>query len=176
MECMAMKRGNRGERGFTLIEVLIAILVFSIGLIGLAGMMVVSVKTNHSAYLRTQAGHLAQAMADRIRSNLGQVNAYIGVYDPNTPPTNPCAAASIACPPAAIVTRDLSVWLGQVDALLPNAQAEIACNGASLGFGAQIGAAPYDGQCTIWLRWDESSLREAATTPDRQEFAWVFQP
>lgn len=171
-----MFRETKRQRGFTLIEVLIAILVFSIGLIGLAGMMVVSVKTNHSAYLRTQAGHLAQAMADRIRSNLGQVNGYVGVYDPTSPPTNPCAAASAACAPALIVTRDLSVWLNQVRALLPNPAAEIDCNGASLGVGPQIGAAPYDGQCTIWLRWDESSLQEGATSPDRQEFAWVFQP
>lgn len=167
---------TKQQRGFTLIEVLIAILVFSIGLIGLAGMMVVAVKTNHSAYLRTQAGHLAQAMADRVRSNLAQVNAYEGVYDPTTPPTNPCAAASVACAPATIVTRDLSVWLNQVNALLPNPQAEIDCNGNTMGVGIQVGAAPYDGQCTIWLRWDESSLQEGAASPDRQEFAWVFQP
>jgi type IV pilus assembly protein PilV len=176
MEVAPMAQQSKPQRGFTLIEVLVAIVVFSIGLIGLAGMMVVAVKTNHSAYLRTQAGHLAQAMADRIRSNLGQVNQYNGVYDPNTPPANPCAAPATACTPALLVTRDLSVWLNQVRALLPNPQAEINCNGATLGFGPQIGAAPYNGQCTIWLRWDESALAEGATSPDRQEFAWVFQP
>ena len=47
------------RRGFTLLEVLIALLVFSLGLLGLAGLMVVSVKTNQSAYLRTQASFLA---------------------------------------------------------------------------------------------------------------------
>jgi len=54
------------SRGFTLLEVLIALLIFSLGMLGLAGLMVVSVKTNQSAYQRTQASFLAQSMADRI--------------------------------------------------------------------------------------------------------------
>ena len=61
------------HRGFTLLEVLIALLVFSLGLLGMAGLLIVSVKTNHSAYLRTQASFLAQSMADRMRSNMPHV-------------------------------------------------------------------------------------------------------
>lgn len=166
---------SKASRGFTLIEVLIALVIFTIGLMGLAAMMVTSVKTNHSSYLRTQAGHLAQAMADRMRSNLGQINAYNGNYNPLAGVANPCLSTA-PCPPVQLVQRDLSVWLGQIRALLPNPTAQIACDGVSLGAGVQIGAAPYDGICTIWLRWDESSLQEGAATRDRMEFAWVFQP
>ncbi len=53
-----------------MLEVLIALLVFSLGLLGMAGLLIVSVKTNHSAYLRTQASFLAQSMADRMRANM----------------------------------------------------------------------------------------------------------
>ena len=48
------------RRGFTLLEVLIALLVFSLGLLGLAGLMVVSVKTNQSAFLDFMAEHAAE--------------------------------------------------------------------------------------------------------------------
>ena len=61
---------NRSIRGFTLLEVLVAVLIFSLGLMGLAGLLAVSVKTNHAAYMRTQATFLAQGMADRMRANV----------------------------------------------------------------------------------------------------------
>ena len=57
--------------GFTLIEVLIAVLVLSIGLLGLASLQAASLKNNYSAYMRSQAAILANDMADRIRANAG---------------------------------------------------------------------------------------------------------
>lgn len=56
-------------RGFTLLEVLVAVLVLSIGLLGLAGLMASSLKNAHSAYQRTQATWLAYDMLDRMRAN-----------------------------------------------------------------------------------------------------------
>ncbi|HQT31470.1 MAG TPA: type IV pilus modification protein PilV [Thiobacillus sp.] len=57
------------QSGFTLLEVLVAILVLSIGLLGLAGLMASSIRNNHSAYQRTQATWLAYDMIDRMRVN-----------------------------------------------------------------------------------------------------------
>lgn len=57
------------QSGFTLLEVLIAILVLSIGLLGLAGLMASSMRNSHSAYQRTQATWLAYDMIDRMRLN-----------------------------------------------------------------------------------------------------------
>src|SRR4030065_2717121 len=56
-------------RGFTLLEVLVAIVVMSIGLLGLAGLMASSLKNSHSAYQRTQATWLAYDALDRMRAN-----------------------------------------------------------------------------------------------------------
>lgn len=56
-------------QGFTLLEVLVAILVMSIGLLGLAGLMASSLKNSHSAYHRTQATWLAYDALDRMRAN-----------------------------------------------------------------------------------------------------------
>lgn len=55
--------------GFTLLEVLIALLVFSIGLIGLAGMQVAGLKLGHDSALRSSAIILAGDIADRMRAN-----------------------------------------------------------------------------------------------------------
>lgn len=57
------------QNGFTLLEVLVAMLVLSIGLLGLAGLMASSLRNNHSAYYRTQATWLAYDVIDRMRVN-----------------------------------------------------------------------------------------------------------
>jgi type IV pilus assembly protein PilV len=54
--------------GFTLVEVMVAMLVLATGLLGLAGLNAISLRKNHTAYLRTQAIVLAQDMADRMRA------------------------------------------------------------------------------------------------------------
>lgn len=168
-------------RGFTLLEVLIAVLVFSLGLLGVAGLMVLSVRTNHSAYLRTQASFLAESMADRMRGNVGRTLDYNGDYegDPDASTADACAAA--ACPPDDVVTRDKEVWSQQLGQFLPNAEASINCEGTQLGTGTQVGTAPFDGLCTMIIRWTEADLDRPDDASDRDEpatqtFAWVFQP
>jgi len=49
---------------------LVAMLVLAIGLLGLAGLQVVGLRNNQSAYLRAQATQLAYDMADRMRTNI----------------------------------------------------------------------------------------------------------
>ena len=169
----------RNTRGFTLLEVLIALLVFTIGMLGMAGLMVVSVKTNQSAYLRTQASFLAQSMADRMRGNLARIADYTGDYDASTTGADPCLSGA-ACTPANIAVRDRRLWSVLLRDSLPAGSANIACTGASLGVGIQTGAAPYDGLCTFTITWTEANLaRDTSATPgapDTQTFAWVFQP
>ncbi len=63
------------QKGFTLLEVLVAIVVLSIGLLGLAGLMATSMRNTHSAYQRTQAAWLAYDVIDRMRANLPYVDA-----------------------------------------------------------------------------------------------------
>ena len=67
------------QAGFTIIEMLIAVLVISIGLLGMAGLQTTGIQQSHNSYLKTQASMLAYDMADRMRSNLQGVNA--GNYD-----------------------------------------------------------------------------------------------
>ena len=57
----------RSQKGASLVEVLVATVVVSVGLIGLAGLQTLSMQSNHTAYLRTQASLLAYDMVDRMR-------------------------------------------------------------------------------------------------------------
>lgn len=167
-------------RGFTLLEVLIAVLVFSLGLLGVAALMVLSVRTNHSAYLRTQASFLAQSMADRIRSNVGWTKDYNGDYDESTAGIGTCTSST--CSPSALVARDKQIWSQQLVDFLPNRSASINCVGTQLGAGVQRGTAPFNGLCTMVITWTEANLardRDAGNgqdAPAQQKFAWVFQP
>lgn len=59
----------RQQRGFTLIEVLVAMLIVAVGILGVAGMQVVSLQQNRNALLRDQALQLGNDILDRMRAN-----------------------------------------------------------------------------------------------------------
>lgn len=66
------------QGGMTLIEVLVALLVLSIGLLGVAGLQWQALRSNHGAHLRSQATILAHDIADRMRAN--RTEAEDGAY------------------------------------------------------------------------------------------------
>lgn len=80
--------------GFTLLEVMIAMVIFSIGLLGLAGIQAVALKNNHSAYTRTITMQLAYNMADVIRAGTDNEGLVSSKFDavtsaiPGTAPTS----------------------------------------------------------------------------------------
>lgn len=169
------------QRGVSLIEVLIAVLIFSIGLIGLAGLMVVSTRSNHVAYLRTQVTFLANNMAERMSANP------TGVWAGNYNSTYPVSAGSIGCDAsspcsaAQVAAHDQQVWSRQLSTFLPRPSATIACTGVgSVAFnpsGYIQQRPPYGGNCAMTIKWTE---RPAAGQTDSDSstrtFAWNFQP
>lgn len=170
---------RRLHRGFSLLEVMIALIIFSVGILGMAGLLMLSVRTNHSAYLRSQAGFLAQGMADRMRLNMPAL--WNNQYDRTYPVTGtpPACTAAAACSITDITTRDGIMWSRQLNQLLPAPTAQIRCTlnaGAGVPTQLQINdRAPYNGLCNITITWAESSLNQGAGA-NFQTFAWVFQP
>jgi len=64
-----MMTNRHTNTGFSLLEVLIALLILAVGLLGMASLMLHSMKSNQSSYQRTQASLLAYDMAERLRLN-----------------------------------------------------------------------------------------------------------
>ena len=125
--------------GFTLLEVLVALVVLSIGLLGIAGLHIDGVRTGQSALQRTYAVNLASDMADRIRANPN------GNYDVGAGPAGPapaviCADTATAeapgdCSPAAMAAYDVWEWRSALDADsatgLPGGQGSIDLDAAT---------------------------------------------
>ena len=120
-----------GQDGFTLLEILVAIVVLSIGLLGLAGLQALSLNNNQLAYYRSIASQQAYDMADRIRANL--VGAAAGNYNNLTtglPGGNPdCFTA--ACSVANIAIFDHRQWNTMNARLLPTGNGTVAGAGGA---------------------------------------------
>ena len=127
--------------GFTLVETMVALVVLAVGMLGIAGLYVTTLKSGGGAIYRMQAVNLAADLADRIRANRGANVAYAGAAADN----NCYGAASVDCAPALMAANDLFVWQQQVVAILPGGNANVGVAGA---------AAPYT--YTITINWTES--------------------
>lgn len=114
---IARKAAQPGaQSGFTLIEILVAVLVLSVGILGLVGLESFSMQNNRTAHLRSQASILAYELADRIRANPGVD------YSSLAPADNGCRSFSgtaTSCTPQEIGSQDLFDWQQQVGRSLP---------------------------------------------------------
>src|SRR5260370_1121002 len=110
---------KRASRGFLLVEVLVSIVIISIGLLGLAGLHAVAMAKGNSGLLRSKATELGYAMADRIRVNL--IASSAGAYTSMTPQsslTDP-GCISVNCTPAQLAVSDYVEWNTEVASALP---------------------------------------------------------
>lgn len=147
------------HRGFTLIEVLVALLVLSIGLLGLAALQITSLQFNTDSYARTQATLLAYDILDRMRANSAAVST--GKYDAssstvsakisayNTCKASTCACNTSACDSDNLATYDLGKWYEKQSSLLPGAASNPATVERS---GSQV---------TITINWIERDLSKS---------------
>ncbi|RDI99752.1 type IV pilus modification protein PilV [Dyella solisilvae] len=170
------------QRGVSLIEVLVAMFVFGIGLVGMSGLMLVSARSKHAAYLRTQVAFLANNMADRMRAN--PVGVWTGRYNGGAYPVTSGSVecdATTACSPDAVAARDKGLWSQLLASQLPDASAKIECTGVDrVGYdpSAQLAKRPpFGGTCTMWITWTEQGIgRQQNAQAATQSFAWIFQP
>jgi type IV pilus assembly protein PilV len=94
------------DAGFTLVETLVALVVLSIGLLGIAALYVESLRANRISLTRTQAVTLASDLADRMRANRNPANAY------------DCGGECVTGEGGnAIAIADISAWITAVEAL-----------------------------------------------------------
>jgi len=113
----------RRNRGFTFVELLMAVLVLGIGLVGVAGLQSVALGMNYGSYLRSQATLLAGDVADRMRAN--PVGVDNGSYDMgnnvSVSQQSDCENPAAGCSPANLASHDLFEWTQRVQNTLPSA-------------------------------------------------------
>lgn len=142
----------RQQQGFTLLEILIAITVLSIGLLGLAGLQLTALQTGQTSYQRSQAVALAYEIADRMRANRTQagLKAFQIAANPTlSSPSVDCTSA--VCTPAQMAAYDLYHWYtDSVVTTLPSGTASIYC-GPSPTSACSTGVVQ-----TVTVMWDEN--------------------
>jgi type IV pilus assembly protein PilV len=169
------------QRGVSLIEVLVAVLVFSFGLVGLVGLLIMASRSNHSAYLHTQAAFLAQSLTERMRLNSAAVWRHD--YDADYPVTSGKSAcdANQPCDPTQLSDHDKAAWSRQLKTFLPQASATVACRTDQARFdpialGVIGKRPPFGGSCTMKLSWNDRPSTYGSSTHARQTLEWEFQP
>ena len=127
------------QHGSSLIEVMIAVVIISVGLLGMAGTQLASLKNNQSAMERSNAVTLTYSILDRMRANRDVAGS--GGYDQALPLTvGDCGAAG----GAGLAALDLAAWQQEINSVF----------GAGIACGAIDCDADFD--CVITIEWDDS--------------------
>ncbi len=117
--------GSKRLQGFNLIEVLIALIILSVGMLGIAGLYVHSMQAGRTSLFRHHAVTLAGDVADRIRANPRALAAY-ALAGAN----NNCVAGGIDCTPAEMAANDIFLWQQQAVDTLPTGAVAIVFSNA----------------------------------------------
>lgn len=181
---LSLRHTRYCSRGFTLLEVLVALIVMSVGLLSLAGMQVIGLRTNHSAYMRTQATIQSYDIIDRMRANIPGVRSgnynkptvadSDGVEHTNCESTTGCSTQNMA-------EHDLFKWNQAIADVLPNGQGVVCIDstpedgtpGAGAGASACDGignANPLMAMYTIKIWWSDDQ------SGNFQRFSTSFRP
>lgn len=168
------------QRGFTLVEALISVLIMSIGLLGVAALQTRSLGSTNTASKRSQAVLLAGDLADRMRANrLAADLTAASNYGNIAPADNACRAVHYdhthnpaACTAAQLAADDLADWNARIAAILP-AGSGVVCQDGSPNDGTAAAAA-CDGAgnaYAIKIFWTEKSDNQTAAQPLRFSLA-----
>ncbi|MBJ6978785.1 type IV pilus modification protein PilV [Luteimonas sp. MC1782] len=133
----------RVERGASLIEVLVAVLIMAIGLLGIAAMQTAALRNNQSALERSQAVIQTYAILDAMRANRDQ--ALAGAYN---------MGALTCAVPAAVGTlaqNDVNAWMQSIhDTLGTDACGQVTC--------------PANSPCQVTVRWNDIRATDGGIT------------
>ncbi|MBT8103433.1 MAG: type IV pilus modification protein PilV [Gammaproteobacteria bacterium] len=133
--------------GFSLVEVLIALVIMSVGMLGIAGLYVEGMQAGRTSIFRHNAVTLASDVADRIRANPRAGVTYEGDRGNNN-----CVLGNVNCTPEQMAANDIDLWLTQAVETLPNGDVQIT-------FDDTVVPPTY----TIEVSWDEAGEDERPT-------------
>lgn len=122
------------QQGMSLIEVLIAVLILGIGVLGIAAMQASALRNSQSSMQQSQAVISANGLMDAMRANPN------GAYALTMPAPGSCPVPSAG---ATVASKDLHDWIAGLQAGIgPNACGAVACAASN---------------CTVTVRWSETA-------------------
>ncbi len=128
--CPQDRSTYRHQAGTSLIEVLIAVLVLSLGMLGMASLQTRGMQFNQSSYYLSQSNILAKDIIDRMRAsnyNNATINQFMHAMADNVPSSyTSCYGNSASCTPTQLAQYELYSWLNDVAAILPSGKAAIS--------------------------------------------------
>jgi type IV pilus assembly protein PilV len=120
MSTSIMKLSSKRVRGFTMVEMLVALVVLAVGMLGVAGLFVISLRSGGTAISRMQAVNLASDMADRIRANRRAGATYAG----DGAAHNCIGADAVNCTEDEMAEDDVNQWQEAIDQAFPGDRAQ----------------------------------------------------
>lgn len=141
------------QSGIALIEVLVAVLVLGVGLLGIAAMQSVASQMTNGAEQRTQAILLSADILDRIRANKDNMASYDNM-DVNPGSNANCATDFAYNNGETIATNDINEWSNQVVCVLPQGQATVDVTNAGVA------------TVTISWRWQDPDAQPVTVTTE----------
>lgn len=130
IEGLSTRPGNGKRQGFSLVEVLVAVVLVSVSLLGLARLGAQSLHSNQSAFVRSQAVSLAYSILDAMRAD--RTLALAGGYDLGLTAATPANSGSIA-------NQDLFYWRTLLAKVLPSGTGSVAVQGTQVTITVQWG-------------------------------------
>lgn len=138
------------QSGFTLVEVLVALFIIAVGILGVMGLQLSTLQANQSASHRSQAVWAASDILDRMRAN--RTAATDGDYNITIDTATPSDTSTVA-------NADLNEWLTRLGNWLPEGDGAIAYNAVTE-------------QVTVTIQWNESKMQGG---DEEQQFVFTSQ-
>lgn len=114
-------------KGFTLLEVMIALVISAVALLGLASLQAQSLSFNQTSYIRSQATYFAYDMLEKMRMN--KLVANTGSYDlalTDTPNSASCYGTGSTCTQSDFAAADKYEWYHQISTILPGGAGSVS--------------------------------------------------
>jgi type IV pilus assembly protein PilV len=145
-----IKNSSAHQLGESLVEVIITVIIISIGLLGTASLQIRTLKNLSSSHSISLAAMVAEDFGDRLRANKAGANWYIH----NSFPTHTSAdCANTNCNPEQLAAYDIRTWWEQVQKGLPTGSIEVTNPGTN--------------NYQITVRWDENRSGKTGTNCPR---------
>jgi type IV pilus assembly protein PilV len=149
----------RADSGFTVVEVLVSLVVLSVGLLGIAKLILFTARSNDSAYLRSQATELGYQILDEMRAN--RQTAFSHGYDTSMAavPNASGSCIGIACSPTELALYDVYTWKRRL---------AVSTGGAlPLGQGSitTTTTAPATTTAVVTVQWDDEAAQSGFGAP-----------